>query len=76
MTPVDDVRRRYARWMHAYPPTWRRDHGEALIGTFLDAAEARGGTGPTRRRPASSGTASAGGSGCWRRPGRPGGWPR
>lgn len=48
----DGLRRRYARWMAAYPPVWRREHGEALLGTFLDAADARGGTGPTRREAA------------------------
>lgn len=46
---ADAVRHRYARWMTAYPPAWRREHGEALLGTFLDAADARGGTGPTRQ---------------------------
>jgi hypothetical protein len=49
---VDDVRRRYALWMLVYPPAWRREHGEALLGTFLDAADARGGTGPTGREAA------------------------
>lgn len=47
MTPADALRSRYARWMLAYPPAWRRDHAEALLGTFLDSADARGGTGPT-----------------------------
>jgi hypothetical protein len=39
--------RRYARWMLAYPPAWRRVHGEALLAVLLDAAQARGGRGPT-----------------------------
>lgn len=44
-----DIRRRYSRWMTAYPPVWRREHGEALLGTFLEDAEARGRTGPSAR---------------------------
>jgi hypothetical protein len=38
---------RYRRLLRAYPPAWRRRHGEALLGTLLDVDDARGGTGPT-----------------------------
>lgn len=38
---------RYRRLLRSYPPAWRRQHGEALLGTLLDVADARGGTGPT-----------------------------
>jgi hypothetical protein len=38
---------RYRRLLRAYPPAWRRQHGEALLGTLLDVDDARGGTGPT-----------------------------
>ncbi len=38
--------RRALRW---YPKRWRREHGDAMVGTLLDVAEAEGRDAPTRR---------------------------
>lgn len=44
MSTLEDRYRRLLRW---YPRPWRRQNGEALIGTALDAAEAEARTRPT-----------------------------
>lgn len=38
---------RYRWWLRAYPPAWRREHGDALLAVLLEAAADRGGRGPT-----------------------------
>ena len=39
----------WRRWLWAYPRDWRDRHGEALLGTALDVADAAGRDRPTRR---------------------------
>lgn len=38
----------WRRALHAYPASWRQRHGEAMLGTLLDEADALGRTEPTR----------------------------
>lgn len=38
---------RYRTLLRWYPPAWRSSHGDVLLGTFMDAAEADGRTAPT-----------------------------
>lgn len=45
--------RAYRRAILAYPRAWRREHGEVMLGTLLDAAEAAGRVVPTLRELAS-----------------------
>lgn len=45
MTTIDDTPWRSA--LRSYPASWRERHGEAMLGTLLDEAEAQGRTEPT-----------------------------
>lgn len=59
MTGLDE--RRFRRLLRWYPRAWRRRHGEVVLSTLLDAAEADGRTAPTAaetRRAAAHGTAA------------------
>lgn len=38
----------FARLLRWYPASWRRSHGEVVLGTMLDVAEAQGRDAPTR----------------------------
>lgn len=46
MTTVDDTP--WRRALRAYPSSWRDRHGEAMLGTLLDEAEAQGRDEPSR----------------------------
>lgn len=39
---MSGIERTYRRALRAYPRRWRREHGEAVLSTLLDAAEAQG----------------------------------
>jgi hypothetical protein len=60
-TPADALERRYRRLLLAYPRRWRRDHGDEVIGTLLDAA------GPGQQRPTRRETVDLLGNGLRRR---------
>lgn len=42
------IRKRYQRMIDLYPRSWRREYGEAMLGTLLDGAEHEGRDRPTR----------------------------
>lgn len=44
---MSDLESRFHRLLKWYPSAWRSSHGDALIGTLLDAADAEGRTRPT-----------------------------
>lgn len=46
MSTVDETP--WRRALRAYPASWRARHGEAMLGTLLDEADANGRTEPTR----------------------------
>ncbi|SDG56407.1 hypothetical protein [Microbacterium sp. 77mftsu3.1] len=46
MTTIDDTP--WRRALRAYPSSWRERHGEAILGTLLDEAEAQGRDEPSR----------------------------
>lgn len=46
MTAIDDTP--WRRALRAYPSSWRARHGEAMLGTLLDEAEAQGRDEPSR----------------------------
>jgi len=59
--PVGGLERRYRRLLVSYPRRWRREHGDEVVGTLLDAA------GPGQRRPTRRETVNLIGNGLRRR---------
>ncbi len=39
MTDVDDLERRYRRWLRWYPTAFRREHEEEILGVLLAGAD-------------------------------------